>query len=82
MPQNLLEGCCIASWIEDEGDAHKRVVQARVEGAGMPWASSNVHAMLALRVMIDHQCWEKEWQARQDLHINLQHQRAYACQAG
>jgi len=51
--------------------AHKHVLQARLKGAGMQWASSHVNALLALRIMIDNQRWEQEWQ----------HQRASARQA-
>jgi hypothetical protein len=61
--------------------AHKRVLQARLKGAGMQWAATSVNAMLALRLMIDNQRWEQEWQARRDLQIDQQHQRACARQA-
>jgi hypothetical protein len=61
--------------------AHKRVLQARLKGAGMQWASSNVNAMLALRMMIDNHRWEHEWQARRDLQMHQHHQRACARQA-
>jgi len=56
--------------------AHKRVLQARLTGAGMQWTTTNVNAMLALRNMIDNDRWEQEWQERQDLHLKQQHQRA------
>jgi hypothetical protein len=61
--------------------AHKRVLQARLKGSGMQWTSANVNAMLALRMMIDNQRWEQEWQARRDLQMDQQHQRACARQA-
>ena len=56
--------------------AHKRVLQARLKGAGMQWTVPNVNAMLALRVAIDNDRWDHEWQERQDLHLKQQHQRA------
>lgn len=55
--------------------AHKRVLQARLKGAGMQWTVANVNAMLALRVSIDNDHWDQEWQHRQDLHLTQQHQR-------
>ena len=61
--------------------AHKRVLQARLTGAGMQWTTTNVNAMLALRNMIDNDRWEQEWQARQDLHLKQQHERALARQS-
>jgi hypothetical protein len=61
--------------------AHKRVLQARLKGAGMQWASPNVNAMLALRMMIDNHRWEQDWQARRDLQVHQHHQRACARQA-
>ena len=56
--------------------AHKRVLQARLKGAGMQWTAPNVNAMLALRVAIDNDRWDQEWQHRQNLHLTQQHQRA------
>jgi hypothetical protein len=56
--------------------AHKRVLQSRLKGAGMQWSDANVNAMLALRMMIDNDRWEHEWQARQDLQRKQQHQLA------
>ena len=56
--------------------AHKRVLQARLKGAGMQWTVANVNAMLALRVSIDNDRWDQQWQQRQDLHLTQQHQRA------
>jgi hypothetical protein len=61
--------------------AHKRVLQARLKGAGMQWAQSHVNSMLALRTMIDNDRWEREWQERQDLQRNQMHERALARQA-
>ncbi len=55
--------------------AHKRVLQARLKGAGMQWTAPNVNAMLALRVTIDNDRWDHEWQERRDLHLKHQHQR-------
>jgi hypothetical protein len=54
--------------------AHKRVLQARLKGAGMQWTVPNVNAMLALRVAIDNDRWDQEWQQRRDLHLTQQHQ--------
>jgi hypothetical protein len=56
--------------------AHKRVLQSRLKGAGMQWTVPNVNAMLALRVSIDNDRWDHEWQHRQNLHLTQQHQRA------
>jgi hypothetical protein len=56
--------------------AHKRVLQARLKGAGMQWTAPNVNAMLALRVAIDNDRWDHEWQHRRDLSLKQQHQRA------
>ncbi len=56
--------------------AHKRVLQARLKGAGMQWTAPNVNAMLALRVAIDNDRWDHEWQERRDLHLKQQHQHA------
>jgi hypothetical protein len=55
--------------------AHKRVLQARLKGAGMQWTGTNVNAMLALRNVIDNDRWDQEWQERRDLHLKQQHQR-------
>lgn len=56
--------------------AHKRVLQARLKGAGMQWTTTNVNAMLSLRNMIDNDRWNQEWQERRDLHLKQQHQQA------
>ncbi len=61
--------------------AHKRVLQARLKGAGMQWTAPNVNAMLALRVSIDNDRWDQEWQQRRDLHLTQQHQRVLDRQA-
>src|SRR6266571_3940534 len=55
--------------------ANKVVVEARLKGAGMQWTAPNVNAMLALRVTIDNDRWDHEWQERRDLHLKHQHQR-------
>jgi hypothetical protein len=78
-PQYQQDGWPMGSGMVES--AHKRVLQARLKGAGMQWARSNVNAMLALRMMIDNQRWEQEWQARRDLQMHQQHQRACARQA-
>jgi hypothetical protein len=56
--------------------AHKRVLQARLTGAGMQWTTTNVNAMLALGNMIDNDRYDQEWQERRDLLLKQQHQRA------
>ncbi|MBV9230016.1 MAG: ISKra4 family transposase [Chloroflexi bacterium] len=61
--------------------AHKRVLQARLKGAGMQWADHNVNAMLALRTMIDNVRWEQEWQERRDFSLQQQHEQACARQS-
>jgi hypothetical protein len=78
-PQYQQDGWPIGSGMVES--AHKRVLQARLKGAGMQWAGPNVNAMLALRMMIDNQCWEQEWRTRRDLQMHQQHQRACARQA-
>lgn len=61
--------------------AHKRVLQARLKGAGMQWNRPNVNAMLALRLLIDNHRWDQAWQARRDLLVQQQHQKACTLQA-
>jgi hypothetical protein len=78
-PRYQAQGWPIGSGMVES--AHKRVLQARLKGAGMQWASTSVNAMLALRMMIDNQRWEQEWQARRDLQRDQQHQQACARQA-
>jgi hypothetical protein len=78
-PQYQQDGWPIGSGMVES--THKRVLQSRLKGAGMQWASSNVNAMLALRMMIDNERWEQEWQARRDLQMQQHHQRACARQA-
>jgi hypothetical protein len=41
--------------------ANKLVVQARLKGAGMHWASSHVNPMLALRSAVCSERWEEAW---------------------
>jgi hypothetical protein len=78
-PQYQAAGWPIGSGMVES--AHKRVLQARLKGAGMQWAATNVNAMLALRTMIDNDRWEQEWQARRELHLQQQHERALARQS-
>jgi hypothetical protein len=42
--------------------ANKIVVQARLKGAGMHWASSHVNPMLALRGAVCSERWDEAWQ--------------------
>jgi hypothetical protein len=73
-PRYQAAGWPIGSGIVES--AHKRVLQARLKGAGMQWTNANVNAMLALRNMIDNDRWDQEWQERRDLHLKQLHQRA------
>jgi hypothetical protein len=41
--------------------ANKRVVEARLKGAGMHWTVPNANAMLALRGVLCSQHWETAW---------------------
>lgn len=41
--------------------ANKRVVEARLKGAGMPWALAHVNPMLALRNMVCNDRWAEAW---------------------
>src|SRR5207302_9118495 len=41
--------------------AHKSVVQARLNGAGMRWERSHVNPMLALRTEVCHDRWDETW---------------------
>lgn len=77
-PQYQQDGWPIGSGMVES--AHKRVLQARLKGAGMQWSRPNVNAMLALRLLIDNHRWDQAWQARRDLQIQQQHQKACARQ--
>jgi hypothetical protein len=77
-PQYQAAGWPIGSGMVES--AHKRVLQARLKGAGMQWAECNVNAMLALRNMIDNDRWDHAWQERRDRHQKQQHERACARQ--
>ena len=41
--------------------ANKRVLQARLNGAGMRWARPHVNPMLALRTAVCNDRWEESW---------------------
>jgi hypothetical protein len=43
--------------------ANKRVMQARLNGAGMRWARAHVNPMLALRTAVCNERWDESWQA-------------------
>lgn len=65
------QGLPIASGIVES--ANKLVVEARLKGAGMHWASDNVDPMLALRCAIGNHTWTTLWpqiarQLRQTAH--------------
>jgi hypothetical protein len=78
-PRYQADGWPIGSGMVES--THKRVLQARLKGSGMQWAGTNVNKMLALRSMIDNDRWEQEWQARQNLQLTQQHERALARQS-
>ncbi len=42
--------------------ANKRVVEARLKGAGMPWTVANANAVLALRGVLCSQRWDACWE--------------------
>ena len=42
--------------------ANKRVMQARLKGAGMRWERAHVHPMLALRTAVCNERWDESWQ--------------------
>src|SRR6185437_10181493 len=43
--------------------ANKRVMQARLKGAGMRWERAHVNPMLALRTAVCNERWDESWQA-------------------
>jgi hypothetical protein len=43
--------------------ANKRVMQARLNGAGMRWERAHVNPMLALRTAVCTERWDESWQA-------------------
>jgi hypothetical protein len=53
------QGLPIGSGMVESG--HKRVVQARLKGAGMHWARANVNPMLALRCAACNDRWDAAW---------------------
>ena len=53
------QGLPIGSGMVESG--HKRVVQARLKGAGMHWARSSVDPMLALRCAVCNDRWDAAW---------------------
>ena len=42
--------------------ANKRVMQARLKGAGMRWERAHVNPMLALRTAVCNERWDESWQ--------------------
>lgn len=62
--------------------ANKRVMQARLKGAGMRWERAHVNPMLALRTAVCNECWDESWQAIRTVvaHQRMQRrqQRAFA----
>lgn len=55
--------------------ANKLVVQARLKGAGMHWARTNVNPMLALRNGVCNDRWTQNWQTGQSDQREQLHQR-------
>jgi len=53
------QGLPIGSGMVESG--HKRVVQARLKGAGMHWARPSVNPMLALRCAVCNDRWDEVW---------------------
>ncbi len=53
------QGLPIGSGMVESG--HKRVVQARLKGAGMHWARPSVNPMLALRGAVCNDRWDELW---------------------
>ena len=43
--------------------ANKRVMQARLKGAGMRWERAHVNPMLALRTAVCNERWDESWQS-------------------
>jgi hypothetical protein len=54
--------------------ANKLVVEARLKGSGMHWASAHVNPMLALRAVACNQRWAETWPAVCS-HLRRQHYR-------
>ena len=54
-------GYCIGSGMVES--ANKHVVQARLKGAGMQWATGSVNAILALRCADRNGRWARTWSA-------------------
>jgi len=48
--------------------SNKRVMQARLKGAGMHWLPDNVNPMLALRMNLCNQRWKEGWTDQQRWH--------------
>jgi hypothetical protein len=59
-PDSQRDGWPIGSGMVES--ANKVVVQARLKGAGMHWASNHVNPMLALRTAACSKRWEEAWQ--------------------
>jgi hypothetical protein len=53
------QGLPIGSGMVESG--HKRVVQARLKGAGMHWTRPSVNPMLALRCAVCNDRWDAAW---------------------
>lgn len=58
-PQFQAQGWPIGSGIVES--ANKVVVEARLKGAGMHWAESNVNSLLAIRNILCSDRWHQEW---------------------
>jgi hypothetical protein len=58
-PQFQSQGWPIGSGIVES--ANKVVVEARLKGAGMHWADTNINPMLAIRNILCSDRWHQEW---------------------
>ena len=58
-PTFQAQGWPIGSGIVESGN--KLVVEARLKGAGMHWAESNVNPMLAIRNILCSNRWQEDW---------------------
>lgn len=66
--------------------ANKLLVEARLKGAGMPWAREHVNPLVALRTIVCSDRWEEAWpqiaaRLRQDAREDRRHRRAARQQA-
>jgi hypothetical protein len=55
--------------------ANKRVMQARLKGAGMRWERAHVNPMLALRTAVCNERWDESWQTVRKTGVRQRMQR-------